>query len=106
MTYAYTTEKCILDRRGDEPKERFHVDDLISVKLKDKRIERFPDLRYKLENGWLIGKIESIDVDLVKITLDISREYNACKIKLDLLLDVEEIKSIGKANLKGEQICL
>lgn len=100
--YAYTTEKCILDRRGDEPKERFHVDDLISVKLKDKRIERFPDLRYKLENGWLIGKIESIDTDLVKITLDISREYNACKINLDLLLDIEEIKSIGKANLKGE----
>ena len=102
MTYAYTTEKCILDRRGDEPKKRFHVDDLIGVKLKDKRIERFPGLRYKLENGWLIGKIESIDVDLTKVTLDISREYNACKLNLDLLLDVEEIKPIGKANLKGE----
>lgn len=94
MAYVYTTEKCILDRRGDEPKRRFHVDDLISVKLRDGRIERFPGLRYKLENGWLIGKIESIDVDLTKVTLDISREYNACKIKLDLLLDVEEIKRI------------
>ena len=89
MAFNYTTEKCILDRRGDEPKERFHVDDLISVKLEDERIKRFLGLRYKLENGWLIGKIESIDVDL-------------CKITLDLLLDVEEIKPIGKAKLKGE----
>ena len=102
MAYVYTTEKCIVDRRGDEPKERFHVDDLISVKLQDGRIERFPGLRAKLENGWLIGKIESIDVDRVKVTLDISREYSACKLNLDLLLDVEEIKPIGKANLKGE----
>ena len=102
MAYVYTTEKCILDRRGDEPKERFHVDDLISVKLKDGRIKRFPGLRYKLENGWLTGKIESIDVDLKNVTLDISSEYSACKLKLDLLLDVEEIKPIGKANVKGE----
>lgn len=100
--FSYTTEKCIIDRRGDEPKERFHVDDLISVKLKDERIERYPGLRYKLENGWLTGKIESIDVDLTKVTLDISREYSACKITLDLLLDVKEIKPIGKTKLKGE----
>lgn len=102
MAYEYITEKCVVGKRKDQPEERYHVNDLISVKLEPRFVERIPGLRYKLETGWLIGRTESIDVDCGDVVMDISREYNTCRLQFNVWSDVEEIKLIEKANLKGE----
>ena len=46
--------------------------------------------------------IQPKSVSLIEEEMNLKKDFMACKITLDLLLDVEEIKSIGKANLKGE----